>query len=969
MAYAFVTLVTSDAYLPGALVVASALRDVHPSPPEPPEVAFQTVCLVTPETVDVKTIKLLRRAFDHVVGVEVISVGRTIGLDLLGRPDLETVLTKLHAFRLTQYDKIIFLDADVLPLRPLSHLFSLPHQFAAVPDVGWPDIFNSGVMVFSPGEDKFDQIMGVVNSKGSWDGGDQGVLNEWRGDDWHRLSFTYNTTPTAAYTYAPAYERFGSKISAIHFIGPNKPWASIPYRAPSSQQESHPSTSAPQSYAYSHLVDRWFNVYDKHFRPVDVADPQEHEVQKYISAWNESTDSLAAPEVLSLDALRRLAIEGVSASGIVGHAPAAAGEGEYHAMPLQGRVDLMRPQPPEEHSATVSIPDVVVQEATPHEHPHLQHLSTGLLASDYRDHTLPTPQPHEVPPAPLQRTYSLPPTSPAPSGHEHHQAPPQGHDLWSASESHGSGHHHQPSSPPRPSSPPKISWNPAVEPPPRTPPPASHLPVESYFPNAWDIPQSPPHHHRSAEEQRVHRDQQFFQAPPASQIPSQLLHQGHYSSVVADVAHPQPNRARVATVFPWEEQQRHAPARYFPRTDTPPPGLPYIDPTPAPVDPSPSTASRTFTSPPSSPPSHRSTHGMPLSMQYSNAWDTVPAIQKYANRLMRPPAPPPAPVVSDLAGSAGRHRRRRSEGYPVWDDVEESSRDGDVESDDEFSDSRSTLGELESTDSGNRSEMGSQTITSPTTSIAPSSLHARPGASTVPRSRRGSRTSGTSDKKQYKSQSAQTIPKETRDRGVQVTRNRKAQPPRLSPGSVPPVPPEIEQLKVPASEAQMSATPIGPAPGLPPPVSGNINFPGSGALSPRLHDSYAFGSLNYSIPKQTTHGSTSPPKPKVAAGGARSSPSTAPTSNSPPTPGQARPRLQTLPSEDIVLSPVSSGTPTSPIGDGQRALRRPTGRTWDPARGVDVFKKGSEEVLARFLRMDSWDESPPKRQSPPQSAV
>lgn len=153
-----------------------------------------------------------------------------------GRPDLETVLTKLHAFRLTQYDKIIFLDADVLPLRPLSHLFSLPHQFAAVPDVGWPDIFNSGVMVFSPGEDKFDQIMGVVNSKGSWDGGDQGVLNEWRGDDWHRLSFTYNTTPTAAYTYvyrflrplqrltprhryAPAYERFGSKISAIHFIG------------------------------------------------------------------------------------------------------------------------------------------------------------------------------------------------------------------------------------------------------------------------------------------------------------------------------------------------------------------------------------------------------------------------------------------------------------------------------------------------------------------------------------------------------------------------------------------------------------------------------------------------------------------------------------------------------------------------------------------------------------------------------
>lgn len=118
-----------------------------------------------------------------------------------GRLDLNTVLTKLHIFRLTQYSKLIFLDADVLPIRQLSHLFTLPHEFAAVPDVGWPDIFNSGVMVLTPGEEKFKDLVELLKSKGSWDGGDQGLLNEWRGDNWHRLSFTYNTTPTAAYTY------------------------------------------------------------------------------------------------------------------------------------------------------------------------------------------------------------------------------------------------------------------------------------------------------------------------------------------------------------------------------------------------------------------------------------------------------------------------------------------------------------------------------------------------------------------------------------------------------------------------------------------------------------------------------------------------------------------------------------------------------------------------------------------------
>ena len=117
-----------------------------------------------------------------------------------GRPDLHSVLTKLHVFRLIQYSKIVFLDADILPTRPLSHLFTLPYEFAAVPDVGWPDIFNSGLMLLTPREASFNELMDLSKSKGSWDGGDQGLLNEWRGNDWHRLSFTYNTTPTAAYT-------------------------------------------------------------------------------------------------------------------------------------------------------------------------------------------------------------------------------------------------------------------------------------------------------------------------------------------------------------------------------------------------------------------------------------------------------------------------------------------------------------------------------------------------------------------------------------------------------------------------------------------------------------------------------------------------------------------------------------------------------------------------------------------------
>jgi hypothetical protein len=56
-------------------------------------------------------------------------------------------------------------------------------------------------------------------------------------------------------------------------------------------------------------------------------------------------------------------------------------------------------------------------------------------------------------------------------------------------------------------------------------------------------------------------------------------------------------------------------------------------------------------------------------------------------------------------------------------------------------------------------------------------------------------------------------------------------------------------------------------------------------------------------------------------------------------------------------SPPSSIGPISPV-DSQPTLSplRKAGRVWDPARGVELFKRGSEEVLARFLKMGSWED-------------
>ena len=110
--YAFVTLVTSDHYLPGALAVAAALKELHPNPTVSPEVPFQTLCLVTPESVDVSSIKLLRRAFDIVIGVEIIEQEDLKGLNLLGEFSFD--LFRCDPSPSYEYERVVGVSMSVL---------------------------------------------------------------------------------------------------------------------------------------------------------------------------------------------------------------------------------------------------------------------------------------------------------------------------------------------------------------------------------------------------------------------------------------------------------------------------------------------------------------------------------------------------------------------------------------------------------------------------------------------------------------------------------------------------------------------------------------------------------------------------------------------------------------------------------------------------------------------------------------
>lgn len=206
--------------------------------------------------------------YHHVIPVPRIQTGRPQNLELMNRLDLHSAFTKIALWRQTQFSKIVYVDADIVAYRAPDELFDIDAPFSAAPDIGWPDIFNSGVMVLTPDLAEYDRLRVMADAGESFDGADQGLLNMYFGADYNRISFTYNVTPSAHYQYIPAYKHFQSSINMVHFIGAQKPWfQGRPEGAPSASNSNDGSEVSP----HDKMTAAWWDVYDRHYKPSDVS--------------------------------------------------------------------------------------------------------------------------------------------------------------------------------------------------------------------------------------------------------------------------------------------------------------------------------------------------------------------------------------------------------------------------------------------------------------------------------------------------------------------------------------------------------------------------------------------------------------------------------------------------------------------------------------------------------------------------
>ncbi|KAK4042874.1 Glycogenin-1 [Parachaetomium inaequale] len=607
----YASLLLTDTYLPGALVLAHSLRDAGTTK--------KLAILVTLDTVSVDVLTQLKAVYDYVIPVGRIQNEHPANLDLMNRPDLHSAFTKINLWRQTQFRKIVYVDADIVAYRAPDELFDLPHAFSAAPDIGWPDLFNTGLMVLAPNMGDYYALLAMAQRGISFDGADQGLLNMYFKNSFNRLSFSYNVTPSAHYQYVPAYQHFQSSINMVHFIGPEKPWI---------QGREKATGSLP----FHQMFGRWWAVYDRHYRKeTELSHPEQQVpeiVQYFVKGEYQPTVRYVVP---------------------VGEPPSDQSGNfygqQYQPAPPPSHVDMQYPQ--QQHHSHQSYPLPEQHPHHPHQHHDHQHSHQQHDHHHHHHHHQHhheshqhSHHPHSQPPLhstePSSHSASHPSVSSGLQGGTHTEArkdQASDHQQWGSQPPSQSEQKPEPQ--PQPDM--KPSWDAQRQPPPPdSKPEAMNFPQTHYAMSSDPAPFVPP---------------ERYPSPPKNmwyEVPKQP---------------PANPKEKPKPLFPWETNQPR-PTRVFahpfePEPEPEPPAA--AEPVPAAsggdntpwtgsqtqIEPTPSGGPAAQTSepphtPPAGPASRTALSAAPATMvdiwssfPRTNAWDNVPEINRYVDRTLQ----------------------------------------------------------------------------------------------------------------------------------------------------------------------------------------------------------------------------------------------------------------------------------------------------------------------------------------------
>lgn len=231
----FLTVCTNDKYLYGVLALNESLKQVKSS-------YTLTVLLTEGTSLDFED-RIKKN------GIEVRRISRKINLpdnileknNNAGFSHWNHTLQKLCMFELDEFEKIVYLDSDMIVLDNIDELFDKPHMSAVVAGKSYPGNeswkkLNSGCLVIEPKKgllDEFIKIIPTVIEEREYFG-DQDILqvyyNDWEYskelelDEKYNIFFPYLDYYVSKLGYEINVKGKRKNISIVHFIGNSKPW-------------------------------------------------------------------------------------------------------------------------------------------------------------------------------------------------------------------------------------------------------------------------------------------------------------------------------------------------------------------------------------------------------------------------------------------------------------------------------------------------------------------------------------------------------------------------------------------------------------------------------------------------------------------------------------------------------------------------------------------------------------------------
>jgi glycogenin len=228
--FAYITVLSTDSYVEGVIVLHRSLMRS--------QARYPFLVLTTPNLADTTYQQLNHYGIDY-RPIPPIDLHTALPTH---QARWQSTYSKLQIFNQIQFDKLVYLDADMLIYQNLDDLFSKPHMSAVnaggmLPEYAHWTEFNSGLMVIEPSYQLYADMLAKLPELYLPAGGDQDFLNayypDWPQQPEKHLDHAYNIfhEHVDRYQQVHGYQLTGDRlrddrkaIKVIHYVGERKPW-------------------------------------------------------------------------------------------------------------------------------------------------------------------------------------------------------------------------------------------------------------------------------------------------------------------------------------------------------------------------------------------------------------------------------------------------------------------------------------------------------------------------------------------------------------------------------------------------------------------------------------------------------------------------------------------------------------------------------------------------------------------------